>query len=439
MQKFSSLVKRLWIGLLAFAPGIFCIGYTIGTGSVTTMATSGSWFGMKLWWNLLLACIFTGALMEASGRFGVVTGQTTIYSFKTQFKYGPFLAVLVIVGVVVGQWSSYAGIVAISSNGIYETIRLFIPTLPMDNYWAVLIISCVILIMMYALLMVGKYTFFEKVLLFFVTLMGVAFLISLFITIPESGVSGRIIFGGLIPNIPEVPGEITNNLKGSNIYIHLAAFVGTTMAAPTFVVRPLLMKGHGWRRENLKEEQKDALVSVILIFVMSSAIMITSAIVLNSEGKFIQRVLEMVEPLTPVLGRFALSIFMVGLISAGMSSTFPIMMVAALLIADYEEGKLDTNSTRFRVLAAIACLFGLTVPILGFQPIFAQLITQVLNVFVLPLVVAGFIYLVNRKELMGEYKAGTILNLGLIGALVFSLVIAAVGIMALNDTIKSIW
>jgi Mn2+/Fe2+ NRAMP family transporter len=291
---------------------------------------------------------------------------------------------------------------------------------------------------MYALLFVGKYTFFEKVLLFFVTLMGIAFIISMFITIPKSGLSSASIFGGLIPNVPDVPAEIIKNLKGSNIYIHLAAFVGTTMAAPTFVVRPLLMQGHGWNRENLKEEQKDALVSVILIFVMSSAIMITSAMVLNSEGRFIQKVLEMVEPLIPVLGRFALSIFMVGLISAGMSSTFPIMMVAALLIADYKEGKLDTNSPRFRILAAIACLFGLTVPILGFQPIFAQLITQVFNVFVLPLVVAGFIYLVNHKELMGEYKAGRILNLGLFGALIFSLVIAAVGVIALSDMIKTI-
>ncbi len=439
MIQILSSLKRIWVWLLAIAPGIFCIGYTIGTGSVTTMATSGSWFGMKLWWNLVLACIFTGAMLEASGRFGVVTGLTTIYSFKTQLKFGSFIAILTIVGIVLGQWGSYAGIVAISSHGIYETVRLFFPDLPIENYWAVLLISIVMLIIMYALLFVGKYTFFERVLLFFVIFMGIAFFISLLMTIPKSDISCGEIFRGLIPNVPNVPREIVNNLKGSNIYIHLAAFVGTTMAAATFVVRPLFMKGHGWSLNNLKEEKKDALVSAILIFVISSAIMITSAMVLHGEGRFIQKVLDMVDPLTPILGRFALSIFIMGLISAGLSSTFPIMMVAALLIADYEDGKLDTNSTRFRVLAAVACVFGLTVPILGFQPIFAQLITQVLNVFILPIVVAGFIYLLNQKKLMGEHKAGIILNSGLIGAFIFSLVIAVVGVIALSDTIQTIF
>ena len=111
-------------------------------------------------------------------------------------------------------------------------------------------------------------------------------------------------------------------------------------------------------------------------------------------------------------------------------------MVAALLIADYRRGELDTNSKLFRILAAVACLFGLSVPILGSQPIFAQLITQVLNVFIIPLVVAGFIYLVNRKDLMGNHKAGLVLNIGLYSALVFSLIIAGVGVIALTETIQ---
>ena len=37
--------------ILAFGPGIFAIGYTIGTGSVTSMIVAGSSFGMQLLWN----------------------------------------------------------------------------------------------------------------------------------------------------------------------------------------------------------------------------------------------------------------------------------------------------------------------------------------------------------------------------------------------------
>ena len=84
----------------------------------------------------------------------------------------------------------------------------------------------------------------------------------------------------------------------------------------------------------------------------------------------------MVYTLEPVAGRFAVVIFLFGAISAGLSSIFPIAMVCPLLVADYRSGELDTNSLQFRVLAAIACLMGLTVSIRGANPIAAQIATQ---------------------------------------------------------------
>jgi len=45
-----SILKKIWLTLLAIGPGIFCVGYTIGTGSVTSMAKAGSDYGMQLLW-----------------------------------------------------------------------------------------------------------------------------------------------------------------------------------------------------------------------------------------------------------------------------------------------------------------------------------------------------------------------------------------------------
>ena len=49
-----SLLKKIWLMLLIVGPGFSCIGYTIGTGSVTSMAKSGSLYGMQLLWVLAL-------------------------------------------------------------------------------------------------------------------------------------------------------------------------------------------------------------------------------------------------------------------------------------------------------------------------------------------------------------------------------------------------
>ena len=407
--------------MLSIGPGLFCIGYTIGTGSVTSMAKAGSQFGMQLLWVLMLSCLFSWLLMEAYGRYAVVTGLTSIHSFKTRLKAGKFIAILVVVGIIVAQWNSLSGILGLSANAIYETLLLFNPDLPAENYWMVLGIAITLILIMYSLLWVGQYSFFEKVLIIFVTLMGISFLISMFVVLPKPGE----ILSGVVPSVPDVAGG----------KLLVAAFVGTTMAAPTFVVRPLLMKGKGWIQDNLKDQSRDALTSAILMFAINLAIMAAATGALFYEGKTIEKVMDMVYTLEPIAGRFAVVLFMVGAVSAGLSSIFPILMVAPLLIADYQNGELDTNSSRFKILTGIACVVGLSVPILGANPIAAQIATQVAAVFVLPLVIGGIMYLVNSKKLMGKHTAGLGMNIGLAAALVFACIISYTGVIALLELI----
>jgi manganese transport protein len=70
---------------------------------------------------------------------------------------------------------------------------------------------------------------------------------------------------------------------------------------------------------------------------------------------------------------------------------------------------------------------------LGSNPILAQIATQVASVFVLPLVIAGILVLVNNRNLMNDHKAGILLNFGLIMAFIFSLIISYNGILGLAE------
>ena len=412
-------LKRIWLTLLMVGPGFFCIGYTIGTGSVTSMAKAGSQYGMQLLWVLALSCLFAWVLMEAYGRYAIITGETTIHSFKTKFIFGKFIALVAMIGVIMGQWFCLSGLVGLSANAMYEGVRLFIPGLNPQNYWAVLGIAIFILVIMYGFVLVGRYSFFEKILVFFVSLLGLSFIVSMFIVIP----SPKDFVTGLLPSIPKVPGA----------RLMVAAFVGTTMAAPTFVVRPLLLKGKGWTIKDIKKQSRDSLMAALLMFIISGSIMAAATGALFHHGLTITKVLDMVYTLEPVMGKFAVALFLIGVISAGLSSVFPIIIVAPLLIADYRKGKLETKSKLFRVLAAVACLMGLMVPILGANPILAQIATQVSQVFILPLVIAGILWLVNQKTLMGEHKAGPVLNIGMITALVFSCFISFTAVLALIE------
>ena len=383
------------------------------------MAKSGSQFGMDLLWVLILSCLFSWVLMEAYGRFAVVTGETAIHSFKKYTKGGKTLAILVIIGIVVAQWNSLTGILGLCAHGLYETSRLFFSDLPRDNYNAILIIAIILIVIMYSLLLVGRYSFFEKILIVFVTIMGLSFIISMFVVLPDP----KEFLSGLVPSVPDVPGG----------KLMVAAFVGTTMAAPTFVVRPLLMKGKGWGINDADKQSSDALISASLMLIINMSIMAAATGALLHGGKTIETVLDMVYTLEPMAGKFAVAIFMVGALSAGLSSVFPILMVAPLLIADYKKGELDVKSNLFRVLTAVACVFGLTVPIIGANPIIAQIATQVAGVFVLPLVITGIFFLINNQKLMGKYKAGILLNIGIVTAFVFAVIISYTGTIALLE------
>ena len=409
----SNIIKAV----LSFGPGIFAIGYTIGTGSVTSMIVAGSTYGMQLLWVLFLSCLFSGALIYAYGNYYLTTGETALFSFRKRLKYGRAIALMIIIGVTFGQWNSLIGILGISSNILYELVALYIPAAAPHKYYVVLGIAALVIGTMYRIMLIGRYSLFEKVLVFFVTCMGLSFVLSLFFVHPLP----NEVIRGLVPSIPEVEGG----------RMMVAAFVGTTMAAATFLSRPLFVQGKGWTQADRAHQKRDAILAATLVFVISASIMAVAHGALFHDGKQVVKVLDMVNALEPVAGKMSLTIFFFGTLAAGLSSVFPCMLIAPLMIADYQSGKLDTGSKQFKLITGFAALLALTIPVFGFNPIKGQILTQVFNVFVLPLVVAGITVLINRKSLMQEHAAGYLLNTLLGLALLFSIVISYNGAVAL--------
>lgn len=413
----KSILKKIITLILSFGPGIFAIGYTIGTGSVTSMIVAGSSYNMQLLWVLFLSCVFSGILIYSYGNYTLVTGETALFGFKKHMPFGKIVAILIIIGISFGQWNSLTGILGISSNIIFEVLALYLPFLKVFEYEAVLLIAILIMGIMYAILLVGKYSFFEKILVIFVSIMAISFIVSLLLVYPLP----IDVVMGLIPSIPEV--------EGGRMLV--AAFVGTTMAAATFLSRPLFILGKGWSLKDQKQQRNDAIMAAILVFIISGSIMAVASGALYHNGIIVNKVLDMGRTLEPVAGKFALTLFFFGTFSAGLSSIFPCLMIAPLLIADYQSGELDINSKQFRTITAFASAFALLVPIFGVNPIRAQLLTQVFNVFVLPLVIIGIIFLINKKDLMKKYKSNWLLNTGLGIALFFSLLISYNGVLAI--------
>lgn len=412
----KDLLKRILRVVALVGPGLFCLGFTIGTGSVTSMVKSGSMYGTDLLWVLAISAFFTWVMTEAYGRFGIMTGDTAIHGIKTRLKGGKVWAILLIIGLVVSQWISLSSILNITSNAVSEVLYMCIPGLQESaGYWIVLGMAIVIAGSIWIILNKGNYGVFEKILSALVTLMGLAFILSLFIELPEPGTIAK----GFVPSLP----------KDSGALLFVAAFVGTTMSSPTFVIRPMILKSKGWGKEDGKLQRRDAIVSASLTFIISASIMICAASVLHTRGITVEKVLDMIYVLEPIAGRFAVALFVTGLLSAGLSSLFPIMMLAPELISDYRHGEMQTGTPLFKILTGIAALAGLTIPILGKSPVITQIASQVTLVFVLPLVILLMIILLwKQKE-----RPGILFTILMALAFVFACIVSYTGIVALGN------
>ena len=168
----NKLFKKISTALAFVGPGLFLIGYNIGTGSITTMAKTGAEHGMGLFWILVLSCTFTYILMVAYGKVTIVTGRTALYNIKTNFSKGWILALYIMVALIIGELFALIGVMGIVADLIHEGI-LMTAGVSISTFWIILIAA----VALYFLLWYGQYHSFEKVLIFFVILMGLSFLV----------------------------------------------------------------------------------------------------------------------------------------------------------------------------------------------------------------------------------------------------------------------
>ena len=123
--------RRLRLLAASIGPGIFMIGYIIGTGSVTSMSQAGATYGMTLVWTLILASLFNHVMVVALSRLTILSGETTLRSFRKGF--GAPITLFLIVGMAGTQLTSIIGVMAIVADVVrqwsLQVLGIPIPTL----------------------------------------------------------------------------------------------------------------------------------------------------------------------------------------------------------------------------------------------------------------------------------------------------------------------
>ncbi len=409
--------KLLHLGS-SIGPGIFIIGYIIGTGSVTSMASSGAKYGMSMTWALALSCFFTYVMIVSISRSTIVTGQTIIYSFKQQF--GRTIAIFIIASLMLSVVTSIMGVMGIATDVVREWTK---PLTAGGNGVHPIFSALFFNAVLYYLFWKGTHGFFLRAMAVIVALMGGCFVITMFMVIPEPSE----IITGLVPKLP----------SGANAHFILAGLVGTTMATVCIVTRSYLVSEKGWKLKDLKAENRDAVISLALTFFVSASIIACAAGTMFPRGITVENAIDMVKTLEPLAGRFATSVFVMGIIAAALSSLFPNYCLGPWMICDYLNIPRKMNRKSIRIAVFLIASLGFIVPVFGGKPVIIMIASQAVSPVVMPLLIVFLFILLNSKKVVGNYKNPLMLNIGLIVTFIFSLFISYSAVMGLMDFLKN--
>jgi len=405
-------------GLALFLPGIFLLGFNIGTGSVTAMAKAGADYGMTLLWTIVASCLCTFFMINQYGRYTLITGETALEAFRKHIH--PSVGIFFIAALTAGVCGSVMGVMGIVAEICYEWSKSLVMGGISPIYFASFFVTLV-----YFIFWNGRTQFFERSLAVIVAIMAACFLINFFLMMPPP----LEIIKGLIPSIPLVPGDSGTASNGA--YLVIASMVGTTVFSGLFIIRTTLVKEAGWTLVDYAKQRNDAAFSVVLMFVISASIMAAAAGTLHVEGVGLSKASQMVSLLEPLAGPMAASIFAFGLVAAGVSSQIPNVLMLPWLLCDYTGAERNMTLGRYRLLVLLISLLGLVVPIFDARPVAVMIVSQAFNAVILPVTVACIFYLSNRKDLMQGYKNGLVAN-SIFGVIfLFSIFTSIVGIRGL--------
>lgn len=411
--------SKLSQSIALFLPGIFLLGFNIGTGSVTAMAKAGATYGMSLLWTIVASCFATFVLISVYGHYTLVTGETALQAFRKHIH--PAVGMFFIVALTAGVSGSVMGVMGIVADICYEWSKIFIEGGIQPVWFASFFVALV-----YFIFWQGSTQVFERSLAVIVAIMSGCFLINCFVMMPPP----MDVIMGFIPSLPDVPAD---QAKGP--FLVIASMVGTTVFSGLFIIRTTLVREAGWTLSELRTQRNDAIVSTVMMFVISGSIMAAAAGTLYAEGVELERASQMVGLLEPLAGRLATAIFAIGIVAAGVSSQFPNVLMLPWLLCDYYQSERNMTLPKYRLMVLVISLLGLVVPLFGARPLAVMIVSQAFNSVILPVTVACILYLGNRKDLMGEHRHTVLTNLLLLAILAFSIVTSAMGIQGVWRTL----
>lgn len=409
-QVFGSDIKRLPLKDLVkrIGPGLIATGIVIGPGAITTAAMLGANYGYALLW-IMIPIIFMGiTFMMTTNRLAIMTGMPTIHAIRKY--YGPVASGVVSVATFAACLFFTMGNISGTGAGMNLITGL---------NWK--IGSAIMLaVIVYCYFAKNVYSKVEKI----ITLCILGMIVSFYATLigvggPDWSQFGKGVVGFALP-----AGSLTTAL----------AFVSTNASVTTGVYNTYLGKEKKWKKEDLFNGVMftDALVHILSVVLISGAIILVGAIVLNPTGQKIKAPAQLAEMLVPIMGNAARYIMGIALLGAGFSSLLGNTQRGMVLLGAGFEKDVSLTSKFVRIGCMICLAFGAIVCYsYGGSPTQLIFLANLGTSVSTPVAGLFITLLIWRKDVNEGYKTPTALRICMTISYVFVLIMTASALIKL--------
>ena len=367
-------------------------------GNYGTDIQGGSSFNYNLLWVIWLSSGIAMLLQYLSGKIGIATGQSLAEIIRFKLKNKKF---------IVPYWISAEILIAATDLAEYlgTVIALnLLFNIPMI-YAAIFGALDVILILAVT---AKNFRFLEQLFILLVSIISFGYLYELFIVKPDPY---SILYHSFIPS-----------LQNSGAILVTVGIMGATVMPHAIFVHSYFTKHKVQEIKKITIDKKRQLRKLHLfenIFVLTIAGMVNAAIMIMAAAAFyshdtpIASISEAYKTLIPLFGSLAGIIFLITLLSSGISSS----IIGTLAGQSIMEGLLGINVNIWlrRIITRFVNVIPTTVALLlGFDPLNILVYSQVILSLLIPLPVIPLVLISKNKLLMGEFvnkKSTTILSI----------------------------
>lgn len=384
-----SLRFRMLAFFAVFGPGFITANVDNDPGGILTYSQAGAKFGYALLWTLIPTTIALIIVQEMAARMGAITGKGLSDLIREEFGFRWTFFTMLILGI-----ADFGNIMA-EFAGIASGMGLF----SVAKYIAVPIGAAIV----WTTVVSGSYKMVERIMIV-LSFLYFAYIGSALLAHPSWKAA---VHDTVVPTVT----------RSSAYLVTVIGMIGTTITPwmQFYLQGSIVEKGIGKRQYALSKW--DVISGCIITDVVAFFIVLSCAATLYPAGiHSINDAAEAADALKPLAGDWAALLFAIGLVNASMLSAAILPLATAYNICEglgFESGinKRFSEAPVFYWLYTLLIAFGAGVVLLPHIPLLKLILySQVVNGVLLPFLLIFMLLLVNKKELMGEYKNSRLIN-----------------------------